>query len=319
MRDKDLLAQLNKLSEIKPRAEWKDSQREILHSQIVGQTVVSEKFSFREAISLPLQVVKSLPQPAMAFFIMAFLGFTGYLGVSASRDTVPGETLYMAKIASEKTQKVLTFDTKKKAKLGIEIATNRAVEINQVIQGADTQEEKEQNIVKLASIFRKEISDARERIEQIDHDNTGESNVAPVVLDNSEEAAQPAADVETPAVSEESPEDPLVFTANSGKDERGIQISKPESQNENVATGTEDTNKAEIVFGTTQSILNEARELFEAEDYSGTLTKLDEANNALTEAINAAQDGDATTTPESETGEVLSAEEEATTTPDSEN
>ena len=47
--------------------------------------------------------------------------------------TKPGDSLYIAKIVSEKTQYALTFDDKSKAQLGLQFATNRVEEMNKVL------------------------------------------------------------------------------------------------------------------------------------------------------------------------------------------
>src|SRR3989339_293021 len=93
-----------------------------------------QKMEMIDSFAQKLSLLRYVSQPVMAVFLIAgvLLG-GGFFSLNAAKDTKPGDSLYIAKIISEKTQFALTFNEKKKVKLGIEFAGNRAKEITQVL------------------------------------------------------------------------------------------------------------------------------------------------------------------------------------------
>ena len=163
MNEKDLLKKLNNLKKIKPDENWKKNYREVLYSQIsAGQN--SEKpeskirFIFEEVILGKIFI--SFTRPIWATTLASILILVvGVGGVYASKNSKPGDSLYIAKIISEKAQLAMTFDEKGKAKLGLEFATNRAKEITQVLEEQNyPEDQKTQKVEQLTQNFKKEIA-----------------------------------------------------------------------------------------------------------------------------------------------------------------
>lgn len=231
-------------------------------------------------------------QPALvtSTILLVVLG-GGIFSVNASRNTKPGDSLYIAKIISEKTRAAITFDDGAKAKLGLEFAGNRAKEIAQVLAEPENGG-KEAKVEKLSQSFRKEIVAAKENLKKIN-----------AIENNSEEDLQ-------------------IFSANSSKDDKGMQIYDPNKKEEenkieeiktepvieipaqggNIASST-----ANVSVGIGK-VLDEAEKLFSEQNYDGTLTKLEEANgiidnigeNKIGNGVVDNQGGQATTTAEGE-------------------
>jgi hypothetical protein len=240
---------------------------------------------------LPFQVFEKISQPAMAvvLVVVCVLG-SGIASMRADQNTKPGDSLYIAKIASEKTQFALAWDDKKKAELGLEFAGNRAKELAEVLaESGERDSVKDEVVEKLKSDFKKELSVAKGRINKISTDA------------KNDEAAQTdekqAADIKA---GENQEDEGSMFSANLEKDNKGLETSesatevqqplekKPEANAvkttkeaptstpaiiPSVATGTE----AALKIVDPNKLLEQAKMLLSNEDYDATLSKLDEA------------------------------------------
>jgi len=300
MTEKELLSQLNNLKNIKPDSQWKEGKREILLKQIFG----TREYDYDNDGSwlkvwqnmLPHRIVKQLSQPVMVIFLIIIVLASSAVSLRAARDTKPGDSLYIAKIISEKAQLAITFDNKEKAKLGVEFAGNRTKEITQVLAEADDIEKKEARVEKLAQNFKKEIGAVKTRLEKI--------KAIPAPIATSENTVNDATNIEsseaTAEKSSEEEEEMQIFGANLGKSEKGMEISTPsQGGEENQVSVTKDEwqesakNVDEVLSdnatSTTDSdminkskpeeldeVLAEVEKLFDEQDYSGTLDKLEQ-------------------------------------------
>jgi len=261
MTEKELLSQLNSLKNIKPENSWKENNRNLLLSQISGGEDIEEKNI--SLLDIFFKKAEWLAQPVGVLLLIVSTVFgSGILSIKASRDTKPGDSLYIAKIISEKTHQAITFDEKEKAKLEIKFAGNRADEIAKVLE-QDNSEKKDGRVEKLTNDFKKEISAAKTRLEKMNGGKTENK-----IEENSASSSQ-VAEVED-----------QVFSADSGKTKNGMQIEIIEIKEE-VVPAAESPKKA----------LDEAKQLFEQEDYAGTLDKLEEANAIVDKTADGSAEG----------------------------
>ena len=343
MNDKQIINQLNKLAKRQPDSVWKAKNRELLLNQIGlnpqdNSAAVETGFSI---FKLPIRLVKTIPQPVMAvFLIVLFMFGSGVLSIKASKNAKPGDSLYIAKIINEKTQLALTFDERKKAQLGIEFAGNRAKELSQILadtSGANDVSQKAK-VDDLVNNFKKEINGVKNRIAKI----------------SSQSIERPAEDSkngsEAKAEGEASEDNKTMFSANLGKDEQGIELSEPEADRTEIvnkyekpalATATKETAQTatptpEISANAsssqeiqalvnsssdTQKILEQAGLLLKNEEYDATISKLNEAGEAMGlagagQVKGESESASTTESMEAENGEVLGAgdSEEASST-----
>jgi hypothetical protein len=303
MDEKKLIQNLNTLKNIKPREEWKTFQREILVKQINGSVEGANLLEAPVSLLTPsLKWLQYITQPVMAvLLIVAILIGGGSMSVWASKNSVPGDSLYIAKIINEKTQFALTFNEEKKARLGLEYAGNRAKELKEVLLTEDSNEDKGVQVEKLVNNFKKEVNNAKDRIAKINSDNQ----------------ELPITTTEIIETEKEENVDTAVFSANLGKDENGIEISdsasslqadsvdlvdsasSPQADSESdlsteAVKGEEEgsttseeilninaetapaSSSSETVLDPEQTIL-EAQTLLDLQDFDGTLSKLEEA------------------------------------------
>jgi vacuolar-type H+-ATPase subunit H len=241
MTEKEIIKSLSALQSVNADANWVKKNREILSYQIFnGSEYADTQLGFFARLSL---ISKRVLQPTpIAALIALFFMASGVFGIRASRTAEPGEPLYVAKILSEKLQSTATFDEKGKALLNLEFASQRASELEKVAAGNAG----DPRIQELSSSFKQEIDSARARFERIKTTAT-------------KQAAADAATKQKVSPKPTSQEAEEVFSAGAGKDNKGIQISNPD----------------------TEQALSEAEKLFNEKKYTDAVSKLNEIGKQL--------------------------------------
>ena len=277
MENKELIRKINNLKSMAPDKEWKERNRGILFSQISATAVptVPETGAMIKIFVLLQRLVRIFSTPAWAVFFVCLLVVAGSVfSVGAARLTKPDSSLYIARIISEKAQLAVTFGEEKKAKLSFRFANDHAKDITEILAKTDPGNEAgKSKTEKLSENFKKEMTVAKTKLKEMG----------------------------ALAELEEGNEETKVFSANLKKEERGMQVSEPQPKEEPVAgknqtdagiIKTEAEAKATNTpagainsqpdnLGDAHKILEEAEELFNEKDYSGTLYKLEEANNIV--------------------------------------
>ncbi|MCK5416492.1 hypothetical protein KAI92_03635 [Candidatus Parcubacteria bacterium] len=302
MKDRELLTQLNKLSEITPSRNWKSDNRNILISQISGQSSDEKGYSF---FKLSLQIITSLSQPAMVVVLLFVI--IGAIGIkfNIGENTKPGDSLYIAKRISERTRSSLVFNEKEKMQLGIQFAKNRVEEIEKVLAGVDN----DKDVDELVYDFNNEIAVARDRIGKF---YTPSNNV---VGDEDDENNNENEDGDII----EDEEEVLVFSANSDKQDSGVSITDSKVVEEDVVEAPENTEEVQVsstdeIQDSPHDILGQVEELIEQEDYEAALEKLDEASDAVENISNVEEVEETEVVEEVEIDEVKNEEVETVNT-----
>lgn len=315
MNEKDLLKQLNKLKDVQPSSDWKKQNREILLKQVFSAEHENEKFSSFDWMrglvgSFRPEFLNNVHYTSVAVvLILLFVMSGGFFSLRAAQDAKPGDSLYMAKIASEKTQLALAIGEKNKVRLGIAFAGNRADEISKVLSESSENDsqlvnsENKEKVEKLVSDFKKEIDSVKSRLAKIGIKESKE------VVKEIESAISENVDDAEAGQNEEEIDDSEVFSANLGKASNGIQISDSSKNDiqekveinilsieedeevggtttdkidsEDVSTSSDDVVISIDVKNDPQLILKQAEELLNIEDYEATLSKLDEAGELI--------------------------------------
>lgn len=281
MKDKELIEQLNTLKDVKPDSTWKSANRSVLMNQIYGaeDRIESKDFNLFKSFfkTLPRFTMDLAGQPTMVVVFIFLLVFGGSaISLHFAHDTKPGDSLYIAKIINERAKETFTFNDKDKTQLVIKHARNRAEELNQALAESTYDGEK---IEKLAGEAKKEINKARTRLKKIN------TNIAKNNIDNSD-SNNTAVDKQ----GNKSDAEPLeVFSANSSKDDTGMQVAETEvakkvTPEEGDGQLTEQETKEKVVPNTLD-ILDQADVLLTGDNYGATLDKLDEANLSIEKSI----------------------------------
>jgi len=296
---KEFREKLNSLQLIKADDSWKESNRNVLLSQIDN---TRESDNHQHLFNLrPFSMSRFFAPAYQPIIIAAFsllVVVAGTTSLFASRNTKPGDSLYIAKKISEKTQYALTFNEKSKAALNIKFARNRAEELGRILdEGVNHDMPVDQEAVaKLRKDIKKEIVEVRSRVNSF----VKEENVeVAVVLDEKEEesnngsvfSANLSKEGEGYSLSENGDEDFMKenVVLEDTKDEK---VEAVEPVEEKIATGTEDV---EIVASSSEDnaveedagddadleAFDEAGEFLESGEYAEVLSKLDEVSEGL--------------------------------------
>lgn len=245
-----MFQKLHNLKTVQPDGNWKKNCREILYSQISSGHAENKSESNLKIIwqsIMPREVLMNIAKPVWAFSLASVLILIiGVGGVYASKNSKPGDSLYIAKIISEKAQMAVTFNEKEKAKLGLRFAASRAREITQVLEEPEaTADGQNKKVEQLSQNFKKEINQVKNKLTMI-------------------QAAENAPE-----------EEQEVFGANLGKNGQKIEISESIPaviQNEKTAVAT----STEQSIITPDKALEEAEKLFDEKNYGGTINKIEE-------------------------------------------
>lgn len=144
---KEIIRQLKMLRQRAgaPREDWVKNNRSLLVSQIRNTIAPSAprhpiaNFWSGLSVLLPEQLVYQVIRPIAVLLIVALVGTSGWIAtVDASYQALPGDWLYPAKRAAEKTQVVVASivgDNNKEVKLHIKFANLRAEEAMKVMRG----------------------------------------------------------------------------------------------------------------------------------------------------------------------------------------
>lgn len=275
MTNKDLILKLNSLKEVNPDEAWLKSNRELLLSQISNagaENIPAWKAFFINFSS----VAKAASQPAYALGAFVLMLLTGsFFGPQIFSRTKPNDSLYIARIISEKVKINTTFDSETRDKLAVQYAAEHAQDISAVLADPkfNTEANKEQ-VAQLSDSFNKEVTTVKNRISRI-----------PAI------AAKTAAN-NVPAAAK--PDKAELVMADSSKDGKGIQLQVNPTDKAAVVkaedtakgTSTKATTTNPVATSTVKSsdadkILDEATKLFDKKDYNKALDKLKEVDDII--------------------------------------
>jgi len=271
MTNKDLVAKLNSLKKINPDQNWLKSNREFLLSQISNSG--GENISvFRIFIINFSAAVKAAIQPAYALGVFILMLLSGSLLFSQQifSSTKPNDSLYIARIISEKVKLNTVFDGEERDKLAVQYASEHAQDITAVLADpAFNNEANRDQVATLNDDFNKEIDTVKNKISRL----------------KAFTPSQPA-----PKASD-------VIIAENAKDDQGIQIFETPvvdtpvvpvvviASTTSASTTATSTSAVETPVAADQiladQILKEVKQLFDNKDYLKASDKLKEVGEMI--------------------------------------
>lgn len=186
MHKKDLLRALRSTkSDIAPQADWKQSSRGILVSQISAQTRV-DLGSERGNVFMPaLRALQFAAKPLAAMVIVVLVGLGSYTAsVSATKNSLPGDLFYPVKLTSERVQVNFAKNKEEKAKLEIAFAGRRLQEVQEVKKNPNR---KVEDLAVPIQKFKENVIQAKGHLEQVKHENVAVALVLADSLDDQTE------------------------------------------------------------------------------------------------------------------------------------
>jgi hypothetical protein len=294
MTEKELLSQLNNLKNIKPEDTWKMENREILLSQISGgyyKIIANDEMAVSQK-GLFVYLKHLFAQPAFVAVAIVVIVLSGSMAsISAARNTKPGDSLYIAKIISERTQLAITFGEEERVKLGIEFAGNRAKEISQVLAGASGEQEKAETVGKLKGDIKREIGAVKTRLQKMGVakqekvENGEEEGVFSADFGKEENGAQ-VYDGKANEQSDTAKSGGTTAPAANDSAATSFNIDAPDMAGAGASTTPEVDYPATANADNIEKALNEAENLLQNKDYNGTLDQLDKADEMVSQIDN---------------------------------
>jgi len=254
MTDRELIKKLNNLQNFQPDAAFLKSNREILFAQISNSSVAYNPGRLERFSMAFKNIFSTIYQPvAVMAVIVLFLG-SGLIFGHNFLNVNPNNSLYIAKVISERARLGIIFDETAKEKMAADFANDHAQTIASTLSSSNNINSEDLN--ELNDRFKSEVDLIKNSIKK--------------PVDNS---------VATLPASISAPDDAAVAIAGSEKDASGVSVYNPNAiTNTNNNAICSSTNDAVL---DPSSILDEAEKLFEAKDYDGAVDKLKAANEVI--------------------------------------
>jgi len=197
---REIIAQLKKLKtgRVNPREEWIQKNRALLLSQIKNTVNEEHKPAMLEnvwtamSIFIPKNVVYSVVRPVAVLLVVSLVATSGWITtVDAAYNAMPGDFLYPAKRAMEKTQVAAASVIGGKpaeAKKRTELAKRRAAEAKQIAKSSDPK--KQEKVQQVVNDLKTEIQLVNSNLEDIkatQNTNTGAADTAKEVKQETEQ------------------------------------------------------------------------------------------------------------------------------------
>ncbi len=284
MTDKDLIAKLNSLKNVSPDHNWLSQNRELLVSQI-SNSGARELPTWKVFIINFNSFAKAASRPAYALGAFVLILITGSLfSHQVFSSAKPNDSLYIARIISEKAKLNTMFNSEERNKLAVQFATEHAQDISAVL--ADPQFNNDSNkdqIAKLNESFNKEIDTVKTRISYLSP-KTGTSKKEEATAAETVSMANSLKDNEGMQVFEKQNLNPTTTPAAKATSA----LSMPANLLASSSTSTlpldkvETTKEAEVKKAANADIiLEEVKQLFDNKDYNKASDKLKEVDQMM--------------------------------------
>lgn len=274
MTNQDLIKKLNNLKDVNPDENWLMSNRELLLSQVSNSG--AENISvWRTMVITFSSIAKTASRPAFALGAFVLMLLTGsFFSNHLLEETKPNDSLYIARIISEKVKLNTIFDGEARNKLAVQYATEHAQDITAVLANPEFNTEANQaEVAILNDSFHKEVNAVKNRIETL------------AVKNN----PSPATSIQNGIVKNNND---AVVIADNNKDGQGIQVVTSGVLSSVVKTSittssatssltASSTPIVELAKPAAEKILDEAKQLFDQKDYSKASDKLKEIDNII--------------------------------------
>lgn len=272
MKNNDLILKLKSLKNISPDEKFLKDNRELLLSQISNSST-KEISSWEKVLITSENLARLFSRPvfAMGVFVFALFSFAafsqGYLEKSK-----PNDSLYIARIISEQVKVTTTMNSVEREKLAIHFALRHAEDLATILSDEqfNTNEENFDQVAKYSDNFMSEVNKVETRLTRLNSSSAISVSQDLVKVEGS--------DLVDPT---------MVIASDNLKDNQGLEIyiaevvevEKVSSSSKALATNLQDIDEEEL--NTEVIIKTETmKELVDRKDFSGAMTKLNEAVEA---------------------------------------
>lgn len=311
MNEKDLIAKLNNGKHLSPDKEWLTSNRELFLTQIANSG--AEKLSMWQIFSINLRCfAKASSQPVFASLLFLFILIaSSVFSHKIFSEAKPNDTLYVARVISEKAKLNTVLDNTQRDKMAAKFATRHAEDISALLANPEfNTEENKEKVDKLSDDFNKEIETVKNKIAKL---NSDEEKNRVAAENNESENNKEEEGGNGEAVSTTSEEEVITIASDKLVADKGIELDikeeteedsfvtleNPLSLENNSASEVADKDESVSQGSSTEEIagalleevengknideklIEEVKTLFKAQKYSEAIEKLYQINNML--------------------------------------
>ncbi len=295
MDNRELIAKLNNLKSMNPDSAWLANNRELLLSQISNSG--AENISAWKAVLINFSSVAriaSRPVFSLGVFILLLL-FGSFFGRSLFLNAKPNDSLYIAKIISEKLKVNTTFNTQERDKLALQFATEHAQAITSVLSDPTfNNEANKDQVARLNDNFKEEVATVQNKFNKLDASKkmTRPSTANPklnsdfALIDDNVVIADSARDKQGIQLIDSAANQIKVEVLESTKASSALSSLTAKEAKINLASSTgniasSSESAPEVNKNGASQILDEAQKLFDQKDYSQASKKLKEVEEII--------------------------------------
>lgn len=257
MTSKKLIASLEELKNVKADENFLKENRSLLLSQISNSGAEEISTWQKFFISLEnLAKVSARPAVSLAVFVFVLIS-AGLFGDRVLESSKPNDSLYIARVLSERVKVNTTFNSEEREKLLSQYAIRHAEDIMNILSDENfNKEENTDQVAKLSESFKTELNKASVAINKI----TPTEKVSEVI-----ELSEENSLIENNS--------DLVVIAENDKEENGLEIL--------IAKDPELSEVEEVKPTSTISVAEEINTLFEKGEYEAAREKLNKVKESL--------------------------------------
>ncbi len=228
MTDKFLIDNLKKLQTVSPDKEWQKNAKNIFMSQINNSGAKSLSYNDNFVILLKSLFSLSFKPVAMTIGFFMLVITTSVFAHQAFENSKPEDSLYIARIISERAKLSTVLDSKSRERLATMFAASHAEEISFMLADPNFDlAANEKKVAKLSNSFDKEISSVR-------------SSVATWTKNDETKKEETKLDLAASSTEPANEDDILISIADNNIDDLGISVSINTSQADELLTVEEE-------------------------------------------------------------------------------
>lgn len=222
MTDKYLIDNLKRLKTISPDKEWQKNAKSLFMAQINNSGAKSLSSSENFSVLFKSLFTLSFKPLAMTIGFFMLMITTSVFAHQAFENSKPDDSLYIARIISEKAKLSTVLDSKSRERLATKFAASHAEEISFMLADPNFDlEANEKKVAKLSSDFNREIDSVRSNI------NTWSN------IEKEEKEREELIELATTSNEELKSEDEAIISiADNNKEDNGISVAINNSDDE---------------------------------------------------------------------------------------
>jgi len=275
MTDKYLIDNLKKLKTVAPDKEWQKNAKSLFMAQINNSGAKSFTYSDNFKVYLKSLFNLSFKPVAMTIGFFFLLVTSSVFAHQAFESSKPDDSLYIARIISEKAKLSTVLDSKSRERLATKFAASHAQEISSMLADPNFDlEANEDKVARLSDNFNKELDSVRSSVNAWSSDTKDDEEDEEILATSSQDETL-------------SDDDLIISIADNHKDDNGISVSLNDDEkiieeeiNQEMQI-LDDINDEDLKDPNLVDLVNQAQDLYTQGLNEGSKEKLQGASEKL--------------------------------------